>query len=53
MAWKICVVKFTHSVCIGRNGMPETMLRMLAPRKVTIIPASAPIWKRMYLTRLS
>jgi single-stranded DNA-binding protein len=25
---------------------------MLAPRKVTIIPANTPIWKRMYLTRL-
>ena len=34
MAWKTCVVKFSHSVCSGRNGTPPTMLKMLAPRNV-------------------
>ena len=53
MDWKTCVVKFTHSVCNGMNGTPPTMLKMLAPRNVTTNPSRAPIWKRMYLARLS
>jgi hypothetical protein len=47
------VVKFTYRVWSGRNGTPATMLKMLALRKVSTIPARTPIWKRMYLVRLS
>jgi len=47
MAWNGKVVKLIHRVCSGRNGTPPRMFRMLEPRKVTMNPNRAPIWKRM------
>ena len=46
-------MKLMYSVWSGTNGTPPTMLKMLAPRKVTMKPTSTPIWKRMYFVRLS
>jgi len=30
------MVKLTHNVCSGSNGMPRAMLKMLAPRNVAM-----------------